>query len=73
MSFAKGEQVMECMETLLKRLWKDMLSIDLTSPFAQMTYHDAMAQYGSDKPDLRIGMKVYTFALLISSYALVLK
>jgi aspartyl-tRNA synthetase len=58
MSFAKGEQVMECMEVLLERLWKDMLSISLPSPFLRMTYQDAMAQYGSDKPDLRIGMKV---------------
>jgi aspartyl-tRNA synthetase len=49
---------MQCMETLLKRLWKDMLSIELPSSFVRMSYHDAMAQYGSDKPDLRIGMKV---------------
>ncbi|KAF2437005.1 hypothetical protein EJ08DRAFT_728690 [Tothia fuscella] len=65
MSFAKGEQVMQCMEGLIKRLWKDMLSIDLSSPFARVTYQDAMAQYGSDKPDLRIDMKLHSIGELL--------
>lgn len=58
MSFATGEDVMLIVETLLRRLWSKMLSTDVPSPFPRMTYHDAMSKYGSDKPDLRLGMEV---------------
>jgi aspartyl-tRNA synthetase len=65
MSFAKGEQVMEYIENLLIRLWKDLLSIGISSPFPRMTYYDAMAKYGSDKPDLRLGMELHNIGELL--------
>jgi aspartyl-tRNA synthetase len=59
MSFAKGEDVMNCIESLLKRLWKELLGADnLPSSFPRMTYEKAMSIYGSDKPDIRLGMEV---------------
>ncbi|KAK5003748.1 aspartate--tRNA ligase msd1, partial [Cryomyces antarcticus] len=59
MSFATGEDVMRCIETLLKRLWAELLGVEtLPSHFPRMTYEDAMSIYGSDKPDIRLGMKI---------------
>jgi aspartyl-tRNA synthetase len=58
MSFAAGDQVIENIERLLQRLWKEILSVEVSAPFPRMTYHDAMAKYGSDKPDLRLRMEV---------------
>ena len=59
MSFAKGEDVMQQIETILRRLWIFMVDEKIPeSNFPRMSYHDAMSQYGSDKPDLRLGMEV---------------
>lgn len=61
MSFATGECVMQYIESLLKKLWVSLLeSNDLPDRFPRLTYHDAMSKYGSDKPDLRLGMEVRT-------------
>ncbi|KAF2402878.1 hypothetical protein EJ06DRAFT_489492 [Trichodelitschia bisporula] len=65
MSFATGEQVMECIERLLARLWKGLLNIDVPAPFQRITYHNAMAKYGSDKPDLRLGMEMINLSELL--------
>lgn len=58
MSFATGESVMHCIENLVLRLWNDLLHITLPSPFPRVTYQEAMRQYGSDKPDLRLGTPI---------------
>ncbi|MCJ1313558.1 hypothetical protein MMC25_007237 [Agyrium rufum] len=54
MSFATGEQVMQVIEALIRRLWKELLGIDLVDPFPRMPYRQAMTRYGSDKPDIRL-------------------
>ncbi|SLM35536.1 aspartyl-trna synthetase [Lasallia pustulata] len=54
-SFATGDNVMNCIEGLILRLWKDLLQITLSSPFPRMAYQEAMKRYGSDKPDIRLG------------------
>ena len=60
MAFANGEDVMEAMERkIIVPLWKSILSIDLLHPFARMSYDQAMSQYGSDKPDLRIPIQPF--------------
>ena len=53
MSFVVEEDVQDIVEKLMAALWKDVHGIELTRPFLRLSYHDAMAQYGSDKPDLR--------------------
>lgn len=58
MSFADEEDVMRETETLLKRLWSNVIDVKTPDTFPRMTYHDAMASYGSDKPDLRYESKV---------------
>lgn len=50
---------MGCVEGLIRRLWKTLNSIELNpAPFQVMPYETAMGTYGSDKPDLRLGMEV---------------
>ena len=65
MSFASGEDVMVCVESLVKRLWNDMLGLELSSPFLRMTYNQAMSKFGSDKPDVRFGMPVHRVGHLL--------
>ncbi|MDF8264184.1 aspartate--tRNA ligase [Luteipulveratus flavus] len=54
MSFVEQEDVVELGEAIAKALWAT-IGVDIPTPFPQMTYADAMARYGSDKPDLRFG------------------
>lgn len=66
MSFAKGDDVRKVIEAVIRRLWASFLQIDVGSgPFATMSYEDAMATYGSDKPDLRLGSKVCNIEIMI--------
>lgn len=58
MSFADEEDVMRETERLLRKLWHRVLDLKTPENFPRMTYHDAMALYGSDKPDLRYESKV---------------
>ena len=58
MSFASGSDVMGCVETLIARLWVELLGIELPSPLPRMTYENAMSTYGSDKPDVRLGLPI---------------
>jgi aspartyl-tRNA synthetase len=59
MAFASGEDVMRMIEGVIRRLWAECLSIhDLPLVFPRMTYEEAMAKYGSDKPDLRFGSEL---------------
>ena len=52
---------MRCIETLVRRLWRDLLRTDdLPAEFPRMSYDDAMSRYGSDKPYPKLGMEVST-------------
>ena len=57
MSFVEPEDVMEMMEGLISYIFKGALDRDLEVPFKRLTWDEAMDRYGSDKPDLRFGMK----------------
>ena len=57
MSFVEQEDVLNMFEGMAKHLFKQILDIDFKEPFQRMTWQDAMKYYGSDKPDLRFGMK----------------
>lgn len=57
MSFVEQEDVLEIFEGMIKHLFKVVKGVDFTGPFRRMTWHDAMKYYGSDKPDLRFGMR----------------
>jgi len=57
MSFATRELVFATIEPLIKDVFA-VIGRDITLPFARMSYAEAMARYGSDKPDLRVGMVI---------------
>jgi len=56
MSFVVEEDVQKVVEHLMASLWKDVLGLDIPTPFPHLTYADAMSLYGSDKPDLRFDL-----------------
>jgi len=57
-SFLDELEIRELMEGLVRSMFKETLGVDLPHPFPVMTYADAMRDYGSDKPDLRIALKL---------------
>ncbi|KZF26210.1 putative aspartyl-tRNA synthetase [Xylona heveae TC161] len=66
MAFATGEDVMGCIEQLLRRLWVDLLGdTNVPEKFPRMPYHEAMSKYGSDKPDIRLGMEISSVGHLL--------
>ena len=66
MSFVDETDVMSAMEGMLKELLRDIFSLEIKTPFPRLTYDDAMKYYGSDKPDLRFGMKLFDMTDLVS-------
>src|SRR6266566_3581775 len=57
MSFARPDTIFGVIEPLMKEIFK-VIGRDIAAPFPRMSYADAMARYGSDKPDLRCGMEI---------------
>ncbi|NCF51479.1 aspartate--tRNA ligase [Gammaproteobacteria bacterium] len=58
MSFVDEADVTGAMEELVRHIFKDVLDVELPSPFPRMTYAEAMQRFGSDKPDLRIDLEL---------------
>jgi aspartyl-tRNA synthetase len=58
MAFVDVDDVIEANEGFIKRVFKETLDVDITTPIQRMTYAEAMERYGSDKPDLRFGMEL---------------
>ncbi len=58
MSFVTREDVIAVAEELTRRLWSEIAGYELPLPLPRITYADAMARYGSDKPDLRFGCEL---------------
>ena len=67
LSFVEKEDVMEVNEGLLKRLFKEVLDVDIQTPFKRLTYKEAMERYGSDKPDTRFGLKLKDIGDLVAN------
>lgn len=59
MSFVDEEDVMNLTENLVAHIFKEVKGIDIKLPLMKMKYDDAIRDYGSDKPDLRFGMKIH--------------
>ena len=57
MSFVEQNDIIELFEGMAKHLFKVIRGVELTEPFQRMPWADAMKYYGSDKPDLRFGMR----------------
>ncbi len=59
MSFVEQEDVLNTFEGMMRTLFKNVLDVDIPNPLPRMTWYDAMDNYGSDKPDVRFGMKIH--------------
>jgi aspartyl-tRNA synthetase len=60
MSFVQSEEVMRMNEALIVRVFKEILGVDVPTPIVQMTYAQAIEEYGIDRPDMRFEMKLKT-------------
>ncbi len=58
MSFVDTDDIIECLEGFVNRLYKEMLNVDIAVPLPRLTYDEAMRRYGSDKPDTRFAMEI---------------
>ena len=58
MSFVNEDDVMEIQEGFLQRVFKEVLDVDVKTPFLRMPWREAMDRFGSDKPDLRFGFEL---------------
>ena len=64
-SFVNETMIKRAMEKLWKRVFKEVLGLDLSTPFPDLSYREAMEDYGSDKPDLRFGLKLVDVAPVV--------
>ena len=58
MSFVDVDDVIQVNENLVAQLWEDVLGVEVALPVRRMSYQEAMADYGTDRPDLRFGLKL---------------
>ncbi|WP_312649431.1 aspartate--tRNA ligase [Aminipila sp.] len=58
MSFVDVDDVIEIQEGFLKRVMKEIMNVDIQTPFLRLPYDEAMERYGSDKPDTRFGFEL---------------
>jgi aspartyl-tRNA synthetase len=58
MAFPDQEFLFALMEGMVQSVWRDCLELEVEVPFQRMTYADAMARYGTDKPDLRFDLEI---------------
>ena len=62
MSYIVEEDIMKLIEDYMKGLFKEILDVDIPTPFLRMPYWEAMDKYGSDKPDLRVKLEMCDLA-----------
>lgn len=67
MSFVDVEDIMEMGEGFVKRLFNDVLNVEIPTPLPRLTYTDAMNRFGSDKPDTRFGMEIVDISEIVKS------
>ncbi|KZO93289.1 hypothetical protein CALVIDRAFT_486155, partial [Calocera viscosa TUFC12733] len=60
-----GVEVKEVIESIVRRIWKDVEDVDLPEAFRVITYQEAMTKYGSDKPDTRIPLEIVDITALL--------
>ena len=56
-SFLNEQEIRDLFETMIRGVFQDVLGVELANPYPVMTYAEAMARFGSDKPDLRVKME----------------
>jgi aspartyl-tRNA synthetase len=58
MSFPDEEDLYELTEALMSRMWRDVLGVELETPFPRISYDEALRRFGSDRPDVRFGVEL---------------
>ena len=62
MSFVDEKDIIGNIEGMIKRLFKDVLDIEVEIPFEKLSFHESMERFGNDKPDLRFGLELKNMA-----------
>ena len=65
MSFVEQEDVLNMFEGMMRQMFKNAVGVDIPNPLPRMSWYDAMDNYGSDKPDIRFGMKFHEISDLV--------
>ena len=68
MSFVEQEDVLNTFEDMMRRLFKNVLNVDIPNPLPRMSWYDAMDKYGSDKPDVRFDMTIHELTSLAKGH-----
>ncbi|MFZ0389293.1 MAG: aspartate--tRNA ligase, partial [Calditrichia bacterium] len=66
MSFVDEQDVMSLIEKYMQLVYREIAGLDLSLPFPQLSYREAMESYGTDKPDLRYGLEIQNLTQLFS-------
>jgi aspartyl-tRNA synthetase len=66
-SFLPMEDLLPMMEQMVAYVFKQTIGVDIPTPFPRLTYAEAMARYGSDKPDIRFGMELVDVSDLVQN------
>jgi aspartyl-tRNA synthetase len=67
MSFVGEDDVMDVAEGLMIKLFRDVLDIDLQTPFPRLSYEDAVGRFGLDKPDIRFGLELVNISDIVKN------
>ena len=65
MSFVEQEDVLDLFEGMMRHLFKEVIGVEIAPKIPRMSWYDAMDNYGSDKPDIRYGMKIHEITPLV--------
>ena len=65
LSFVDVDDIIDVNERLIKKVFKEILDMDVPIPMQRMKYKDAMERYGSDKPDVRFGMELHNITDIV--------
>jgi aspartyl-tRNA synthetase len=68
MSFVSQDDVFAVVEKLISRLWKEVLGVEVPTPFRRMAFDESMAKYGNDKPDLRFGLEHVVLTDIVTAH-----
>ncbi|MCC4597928.1 aspartate--tRNA ligase [Xanthomonas campestris pv. phormiicola] len=66
-AFVRERDVQDAVEQMIRHIFKEVVDVELAAQFPRMTWAEAMRRYGSDKPDLRIGLELVDVAELVKS------
>jgi aspartyl-tRNA synthetase len=62
MSFVGRDEIISLMEGMMKRLFSEVMNLDIEAPFQRLSFHESMERFGNDKPDMRFGLELKDMA-----------